>query len=413
MNPLPFKLPLILDGATGTMLQAAGMPQGVCPEQWVLENPEVLVSFQAAYVAAGTNILIAPTFGANRVKLSMFGLEDRIAQMNGELVALSRRAAGGKALVAGDLSPLGLFIEPFGEATFDDLYEAYREQAAALESAGVDLYILETFMTVAEARAALLAVRDVSGKPVFVSFTCDENGKTLTGTDVMAAMTIVQGMGASAFGLNCSTGPDAMLPVMKRLAPYALIPLIIKPNAGLPSMENGKTVFKLDPQDFCALTPEFLKIGVSVFGGCCGTTPAHIRMLSDTVKACEWIQTPSGEHTKEQLLAASEKAAHFIDATVDIGDSIDCSPDLAEELLDAEDDGRSVIKLALKNEDDLSLFKENQYMITKPLCLVSDSAELLEAALRVYNGRAIYDSTRDIPEEILDELSKRYGLVRL
>lgn len=180
-------------------------------EQWTLEHPDVIVDIQRGYVAAGSQVLYTPTFGANRQKLEERSIFNQTADYNRRLAALSRQAADGKAWIAGDLAPTGLFLAPLGEASFEDLVDIYTEQAAGLEAAGVDLYVIETMMTLSDARAAVLAVRSVSDKPIFVSFTCDESGRSLSGTDVTAALTVLQGMGIHAFGLNCSSraGADA------------------------------------------------------------------------------------------------------------------------------------------------------------------------------------------------------------
>ena len=176
----PLSLPILLDGATGSELYKRGMPAGACTEQWVLGHPEALLELQRGYVAAGSQVLIAPTFGANRVRLEQHGIFGQVADYNRRLVELSRQAAGGRALVAGDMAPTGLFIAPFGESSFEELVAIYTEQAAALAAAGVDLFLIETTMTMPEARAAVLACKSVSDRPVWVTFTCDENGRTLS-----------------------------------------------------------------------------------------------------------------------------------------------------------------------------------------------------------------------------------------
>ena len=217
---MELSFPLILDGATGTQLQKRGYTGDECPESWTLNNPQAILDIQRSYVGAGSRVIYAPTFGANRVKLEQHGIFGKVEEYNHALVALSREAAGDRAWVAGDIAPTGLMLYPLGTASFEELVEIYTQQAAALENAGVDLFVIETMMTVAEARAALLAVKSVSKKPVFVSFTCDGKGRTLTGSDVTAALQIMQGMGADAFGLNCSVGPEDMLVQLRRLRDY-------------------------------------------------------------------------------------------------------------------------------------------------------------------------------------------------
>ena len=205
------QFPLILDGATGTELQKRGFTGAVSAEEWVLAHPESILDIQRRYVDAGSRVLYAPSFGANRQKLEEHGIFNQTEAYNRRLAALSKQAAAGRALVAGDLSPTGLFLSPMGETSFRELVDIYTPQAAGLEEAGVDLFVIETMMTLSDARAAVLAVRSVSDKPIFVTFTCDEKGRTVSGTDITAALVIMQGMGVDAFGLNCSAGPQEML----------------------------------------------------------------------------------------------------------------------------------------------------------------------------------------------------------
>ena len=408
------KLPVMLDGATGTMLQAAGMPQGVCPEQWILENPEIITKVQSSYVKAGASIVYAPTFGANSVKLGRFGLQNQVYELNTKLVALSKSAIQGKALVAGDLSPLGLFLQPMGDSTLEELIDVYRQQAEALDSAGVDLFVVETFMTIPEARAAVLAIREVSDKPIFVTFTVDENGKTLTGTDILAALTIMQNMEIQAFGLNCSTGPDKMVEWITKMSPYAHVPLIVKPNAGIPHVENGATIFDLSPEDFVCHTVEFLKNGVGILGGCCGTTPEHMKYLKQELDQYTELYHPNKyQELDNELIAATEKECFFIDAAVDIAEELQATSDLMENLLDAEEDTSCVLKIRVDTEEELEYFNEAQYMMKLPVCIVSENAKIFEQTIRTFNGRAIYDGSAPIPTNIVNACVKKYGMITL
>ena len=286
---MELRFPLILDGAMGTELQKRGFDGGDCAERWTLEHPEALLEIQRGYVAAGSQILYAPTFGANRVKLEAHGIFNRVADYNKRLVALSKQAADGRALVAGDLSPTGLFLYPLGDTRFEELVEIYTEQAKALEEAGVDLFVIETMMGAAECRAALLAVKSVSRKPVFVTITCDTNGRTLSGSDAAAVLQILQGMGVDAFGLNCSAGPDEMLPTLRRLREISRVPLIAKPNAGMPEITDAGAVYSCTSEDFAARLEDFAAAGVMIFGGCCGTTAEHVRAVAEkagTLRMC-------------------------------------------------------------------------------------------------------------------------------
>ena len=273
--------PVILDGATGSNLQNAGMPVGVCPEQWILEHPQTMIDLQRAYVEAGTQILLAPTFTANRIKLEEYGLEDKLVEMNQQLVAISKEAAGGKALVAGDITMTGQQLYPMGELQFEELVDIYKEQVKVVADAGVDLFIIETMMSLQETRAAVLAIRETCDLPIMASMTYNEDGRSLYGTDPVTAVVTLQSLGADAVGMNCSTGPEEMLEPIRQTVEYAYVPVLAKPNAGLPELEDGVTVYKTTPEEFAEVGAKLIEEGVSIIGGCCGTTPAHIKALAD------------------------------------------------------------------------------------------------------------------------------------
>ena len=399
--------PMILDGATGTELQKHGFGGGDCPEAWTLEHPDVIREIQRAYVEAGSDVIYAPTFGANRIKLEAHGLSHAVEDFNLRLVALSHDAVAGKALVAGDIAPTGHFLSPLGDVTFEELVEVYTEQAAALEKAGVDLFVIETMMTLAEARAAVLAVRSVSRKPIFVTFTCDAKGRTLSGSDVVAVLQIMQGMEIDAFGLNCSVGPGEMVTQLRRLYEHARVPLIAKPNAGIPEIRGDETVYNCPPEQFTAHLQEMAEAGVRIFGGCCGTTAAHVAALKTGTALLQ--PAPTRPQSTDGLPAATEQELFWLDPKVEIGEVIDCSEDLEEDLMDAMDEDAPIVALSIRKTEDLELFAESQYMIKKPLCLVCDDVGLLEQALRLYQGRALYYGS--LPEETLAPLVRKYGLL--
>ena len=261
------KGPIILDGATGTNLMAAGMPIGVCPEAWILEHKEVLLNLQRGYVEAGTNIVYAPTFTGNRIKLEEYGLADRITEINTELVRLSREAVGDKALVAGDMTMTGQQLFPLGELMFEELVEVYKEQASILDKAGADLFVVETMMSLQECRAAVLAIKEVSDKPVMVTLTYNEDGRTLYGTPPEAAVVVLQSLGVDVIGINCSTGPMEMIEPVKIMAEYATIPILAKPNAGLPELVDGETVYRMTPEEFAEAGAALVEAGATIVGG--------------------------------------------------------------------------------------------------------------------------------------------------
>lgn len=414
MDTIPLSPPVLMDGATGTELYKRGMPVGACTENWVLEHPEVLTEIQRGYLAAGSQILITPTFGANRVMLEKHGIQGQTGEYNRRLTEISRQAAQGRALVAGGLAPTGMSILPFGECSFEELVEIYSEQAAALEQAGVDLFLSETMISMPEARAAVLACKSVSNKPVWVTFTCDESGRTPSGTDVLAALIVMQGMGVSAFGLNCCSGPAGMLEQLQRLTPYAAVPLIAKPNAGLPQTADGKTVYSCTPEELASYVPDFAQAGVRIFGGCCGTAAEHIAALKTAVSGVDFSAFTPPAQDPDIIPCASEKEARFITPDIDVGETIECTPDLLEDILEAENNApQGALKIAILEEDDLDIFAENQYAAEDALCLFSDVPELLEKALLLYQGRAFWDGTEELEPEFLAEMSRKYGLVLL
>ena len=226
---LPLTEPLLLDGATGTELQRRGMPLGCCSELWNLENPSAIVELQRAYVAAGSQVVYAPTFGANRPSLDRHHVNLSVSEVCARLVALSREAVGGRALVGGDMSPCGLQMEPLGEAGFDEVVAVFREQAEALEAAGVDLFAVETQMSLAEAKATLTAVRQVSDKPVFVSFACGGTGRSLWGDDLSLAAAELEAMGADAFGVNCCGDLSLLIRLVSEIREACSLPILVKP----------------------------------------------------------------------------------------------------------------------------------------------------------------------------------------
>ena len=399
--------PLILDGANGTELQKRGYDGSKCTEAWVLEHPEVMKQLQKEYIEAGSNIVYAPTFGANRVKLEENGIFNMVGDFNKRLVAISKEAADGKALVAGDIATTGKFLAPLGDMSFSELYDVYHEQAEAMEEAGVDMYAIETIMTVPDARAALLAVKDVSDKPVIVSFTCDENGRTLTGSDVRAALVIMQGMGIDVFGLNCSTGPKEMLEQAARLRDLAEVPLAIKPNAGLPKTVNGETVYDCPPDEFVSLTKDFTELGAGLFGGCCGTGHEHIAEIAPQLKDFE-LRKPDPQYS-DKIVCATEKDVFILEPGIEAGEVISCGAGLEDKIRDANKSADPLIAIRIGAEEDLDYFELAQYAIRKPLCLVCDDAELLDEALMLYQGRALYAG--GLSDEELAPLVRRYGLI--
>lgn len=425
------KGPVLLDGATGTNLQKAGMPVGVCPEQWILENSEVLIDLQKRYVEAGTDILFAPTFTASRIKLKEYGLEDHLEEMNRKLVALSKEAAKGtNALVAGDLTMTGEQLYPLGDLMFEDLVDVYKEQAKIIAEAGADLFVVETMMSLQECRAAVLAIREVCDLPVMVSLTYNEDGRTLYGTDPVTAVVVMQSLGADAVGMNCSTGPEAMLEPIAKMAEYAAIPLLAKPNAGMPELIDGQTVFNVEPEEFAEVGKKLVEEGAAIIGGCCGTTPEHIRALKEAVKG---IPVKAPLQTKRRMLTSERKS---VEITLDgrfmvIGERINPTgkKKLQAELkegslnlvrtmaLEQEENGASILDINMGmngiDEKEMMLKCVNELTLVSnlPLSIDSSHPSVVEAALRIYPGRALINSISLEPEkfEKLIPVARKYG----
>lgn len=276
---------LLLDGATGSNLRKAGMPVGISSEEWVLKNPEVLKELQRAYVEAGSEIVYAPTFGANRISLMNFGLEKQVTEMNRRLLTISKEAVGARALVAGDLTTTGQLLEPRGDLSYETLYQIYQEQIKALANAGADLLVAETMLSVDETVVALDAAQSVCDLPVMCTLSLEADGTALYGGNAVEAVMTLQEMGAAAVGLNCSVGPDQLEAVVANMKEAAQIPIIAKPNAGMPVInEKGEASYSMNAQDFARYTRKLVEAGAGIVGGCCGTTPEYIRELAGVLK---------------------------------------------------------------------------------------------------------------------------------
>ena len=422
---------LLLDGATGTNLQKAGMPTGVCPEQWILEHKEVILELQKNYVEAGTDILYAPTFSGNRIKLEEYGLADRLEEINQNLVMLTKEAAGNNALVAGDITMTGKQLYPIGELYFEELVEIYKEQIRCMVKAGVDLLVAETIMSLQEARAAVLAAKEVCDLPIMVTMTFQEDGRTLYGTDPKTALIVLQSLGADAVGVNCSAGPDAMISIIEEMKKYAVVPLIAKPNAGLPKIdENGKNYFDMDADTFADFMEKLAQAGAAILGGCCGTTPEYIKKIKEKIK---YTEVPIYSKTPKRVLCSERKT---IEISLEgrffiVGERINPTgkKKLQQELKEGkmemvldmaaeqEEKGAAIldINMGMNGIDEKEMMIKAIYEVSRcvstPLCIDSSHVDIIEAALRIYPGRALINSIsleKDKMEHLLP-IAKKYG----
>ncbi len=409
---------LYLDGATGSNLVKAGMPSGVCPEQWILEHQDVMLQLQKDYVQAGTNILYAPTFTANRVKLAEYHLEKNMTSMIRDLVAISKKAAestpGHPVYVAGDLTMTGEQLKPMGKMELETLIDIYKEQILCLVDAGADLLVVETMMSLAETRAALIAAKEVCDLPVIATLTFEADGRTLFGTDAKTAAIVLESLGASAIGANCSTGPAQMESIISEMVSHTRIPVIAKPNAGLPFLdENGTTCYNMEAEEFAEEMEVLVNAGATILGGCCGTTPEFIRQIHERFGTDAKVAASRRPDGIRYL--TSERITHSFgldDGFFVVGERINPTGKKALQAQLREGSFEKVIQFAEEQEacgakvldinmgmsgiDEkssmLRALEEVSGVTNLPLSLDSSYVEVLEAALRNYPGRALVNS---------------------
>lgn len=271
------KKTVLLDGATGSNLMAAGMPRGVCTEKWVIEHKEIIQNLQKAYIEAGSQILYAPTFGGNRISLGIHNLQDQIQEINRTLVSYTKEIAGSRVYVAGDITTTGKMMEPFGDLTYETAFNTYCEQIKILEDAGVDLIGAETMINIEETLAAIDAANTVSSLPIMCTMTVEADGSIFSGGNAVEAAVALESAGACAVGVNCSVGPDQLVSVIRSIKENVSIPVIAKPNAGMPIIDDhGNAIYNMTAEEFAKHMKVLVENGASIIGGCCGTTPEFI-----------------------------------------------------------------------------------------------------------------------------------------
>ncbi len=414
----------ILDGAMGTVLQQRGLPAGGQPELLNFTRPELLRAIYREYIEAGSQIIYANTFGANALKLARTGRT--VDEVVSAAVAVAREAAAGTGVkVSLDLGPLGELLEPLGTMPFERAYELFREAAAAGEKAGADLVSIETMTDLYEAKAALLAVKENTRLPVFVTMSFERNGRTFTGCTIPSMARTLEGMGADAIGLNCSLGPDLLGPLLRELCENTRLPVIAKPNAGLPDPATG--AYGMGPEEFVNALLPCLEMGVTIFGGCCGTSPEYIRALARALKG----KMPAPRTYRPAGFICSAMAPCFLDGVRVIGERVNPTGKkrfqqaLLENDLDyildvavqQEDAGADIldVNVGFPGVDEASMLprvvKKLQSAVPLPLQLDSSNPAALEAGLRVYNGKAAVNSVngeRAVLDRILP-IVKKYG----
>ena len=424
---------VFLDGGMGTQLQERGLKPGETPELWNLSRPDDIRAVHSAYLAAGADIVYANTFGANAAK---YHADAPLADVVSAGVALAREAvqsAGGKRFVALDVGPTGRLLKPAGDFEFDAAYDAFAEEVRLGAKAGADLVVVETMGDAYELKAAVLAAKENSSLPVLATVALGEDGKLLTGADVECVAAILEGLHVDALGLNCGFGPDKMLPFVKRLAAVTSLPIAVKPNAGLPKVEGGKTIFTVGPDEFASDVIELVKAGASIVGGCCGTTPAHIGKVVESLgERGTWERgNPSLTHSRTVVCSGSRVVELSTDETIIIGERInptgkkklkaalsegDVAYVLREAVSQAEAGAHVLdVNVGVPGLDEPALLDSTiqavQSVTALPLQIDTSDPKALERALRHYNGKALVNSVNGKEESMSSVLPlvAKYG----
>ena len=398
---------LFFDGGMGTLLQERGLKPGELPETWNIEHTEEIFDIHRQYFEAGSDIVLANTFGANALKFHSdeYELEDIVTAA----VVSAKEGAnfgvhdGREVYVALDVGPTGKLLKPMGDLSFEDAYAAFAETMRYGEEAGADLIHIETMSDTYEVKAAVLAAKENTKLPVFVTMIFDENGKLLTGGDVPGVVAMLEGLRVDALGMNCGLGPKQMLPVLKEVMKYTSLPVIVKPNAGLPKQKDGVAYYDVEPEDFAKTMKEIALLGGCVIGGCCGTTPEHIRAMADSCRGIEVIP-PVKKHMT--VVSSYGRAVEIGDKPVIIGERINPTGKkrlkqalkdhdldyILKEAITQQDHGAHIldVNVGLPDIDETAVIaeavREIQSVTSLPLQIDTVSGEAMEAAMRIYNG---------------------------
>lgn len=414
----------ILDGGMGTMLQAAGLPVGQLPEVWNLTHPEKVSEIQKKYVDAGSQVIYANTFGANRHKVASSGYTPKELIAGG--IRAAKQAAGDQPVrVALDIGPIGQLLEPLGAMSFDETYDIYKEMVIAGAEAGADLIIFETMSDLYEVKAAVLAAKENTNLPIWVTMTFEATGRTFVGVTVPAMALTLTGLGVDALGFNCSLGPAELLPMVEELRQWTDLPLILKPNAGLPDPATG--AYTITPEEFSAAMTPAVDLGVTILGGCCGTTPDFIRCLKQTTADL----TPAPRPKASRYGVCSPTCVAELNGVRVIGERINPTGKkrfqqalrewdmsyILERGMEQQDAGAEIldVNVGLPGIDEAKMMtqvvKNLQSVVELPLQIDSSAVEAIDAGLRAYNGKPIVNSVngnREVLEQILP-LCKKYG----
>ena len=420
---------LFLDGGMGTLLQAEGLAPGELPETWNIEHPEKVEAIHRRYYEAGSDVVLANTFGANICKFH----DDRytVEEVIRAGIANAKRAGeqiGKETYVALDMGPTGKLLKPMGDLDFDDAYEAFAEAVRYGEKYGADLIHIETMSDTYEVKAAILAAKENSSLPVFVTMIFDERGKLLTGGDVPSVVAMLEGLRVDALGLNCGLGPKQMLPILNDLRRYTSLPIIVKPNAGLPKQKNGETYYDVEPDEFARIMQEVVKEGACVIGGCCGTTPEHIKKL---VEECKDLPLREIEKKHDTIVSSYGQAVILDDMPRIIGERINPTGKkkfkealknedmdyILKEAITQQDKGAHIldVNVGLPDIDEVAMMekvvKELQSVTSLPLQIDTVDGKAMERAMRIYNGKPMINSVngKQVSMDEIFPLVRKYG----
>lgn len=420
---------LFLDGGMGTLLQAEGLAPGELPETWNIEHPEKVEAIHRRYYEAGSDVVLANTFGANVCKFH----DDRytVEEVIRAGIANAKRAGeqiGKETYVALDMGPTGKLLKPMGDLDFDDAYEAFAEAVRYGEKYGADLIHIETMSDTYEVKAAILAAKENSSLLVFVTMIFDERGKLLTGGDVPSVVAMLEGLRVDALGLNCGLGPKQMLPILNDLRRYTSLPIIVKPNAGLPKQKNGETYYDVEPDEFARIMQEVVKEGACVIGGCCGTTPEHIKKL---VEECKDLPLREIEKKHDTIVSSYGQAVILDDMPRIIGERINPTGKkkfkealknedmdyILKEAITQQDKGAHIldVNVGLPDIDEVAMMekvvKELQSVTSLPLQIDTVDGKAMERAMRIYNGKPMINSVngKQVSMDEVFPLIRKYG----
>ena len=422
---------LYFDGGMGTLLQERGLQPGELPETWNLLHAEEIREIHRKYIEAGSDIVLTNTFGANALKFhdDAYSLEEIVNAAVGHVKAAAEQAGNGwRIYTALDIGPTGKLLKPMGDLDFETAYEAYKEVMIYGEKAGADLIHIETMSDTYELKAAVLAAKENTSLPVFATTIFDERGKLLTGADVPSVVALLEGLRVDAFGINCGMGPEQMIPILEQITKYSSLPVIVKPNAGLPKQKNGQTYYDVSPEEFAEVMKKIVEMGAVVIGGCCGTTPDHIKAMAD---ACRMIPIKPVEKKNFTMVSSYGQSVFLGTGSKIIGERINPTGKkrfkqaLKEHDLDyilregitQQDNGAHIldVNVGLPDIDEPALMKEVvqelQSVTSLPLQIDTVDVEAMEGALRIYNGKAMVNSVSG-KQESMDKvfpLIQKYG----